>query len=134
MYEQQIVSEVGVFPDKRENMSLLTFYAIANTPETTAETLQQKLLEEIEKLGTVDTIKNRIDATKNQIKMGLANNLISGHGLSEAAALNATFFNDPNRMFETMERYQKIDVEQILNFFNKYIHKQAYITTMVKKK
>ena len=132
-YKAQAVSEVGAFVDRRENASLLTFYAIANKAETTASELEKMLLENIEKAKDVKLLDSMFDKAKNQIKMNLANSLISGFGLSESVALNTAFFDMPDRTYKTFDLYSKITIKDISDMFDKYIIESNKVRTFVKK-
>ncbi|MEI6091375.1 MAG: pitrilysin family protein [bacterium] len=122
LYKKQCVSETSAYPDQREKSSLLTFYAIANDDKTTPDELNVLLMEEINKLNDREVIAQHLERTKNQMKMQYANSLLSSSSLAETLCLNSTFFNNPERTFETIEKYNAITVEDCLDFVNTYIN------------
>ncbi len=121
LYKKQCVSETAAYPDQREKSSLLTFYAIANDDKTTPEELNLLLLEEINKLKDYDVIAQHLERTKNQMKMQYANSLLSSSSLAESICLNSAFFNNPERTFDTINKYNAITVEDCLEYVNTYI-------------
>ncbi len=134
MYERQKVSEVGAYIDRREKNSLITFYAIANTSEDSAEYLNDLLWEQVEILKKKSVIEEKFEKSKNQIKMTLANNLLTGYGLSEAIALNNAFYGKPERTYELIDLYSEISIDETVEFCNKYFRKENSVATYVKQK
>lgn len=134
LYEAQAVSETGAFCDKRENSSLLTFFALANDEKTSGEELVEMLTPEIEKLAENEVLDSRLEKARNQIKTATANTLLTGEGITESAAINAAFFDDPSRIFRTVEFFDEITPESQLEFSNQYIIGKEPVITIVKKK
>jgi predicted Zn-dependent peptidase len=131
--QKEIVSETGAFSDKREKNSLMTFYAIANTPDMTAEDLTEILQAEIEKLFDEETIALHLEKTKNQIRTQQANQLLISKNLADAVNFNTTFFNDPYRIYNISEEYFSITAKDSTDFAKKYFTADNSIIVRVEK-
>jgi len=53
VYDKQIASQAGAFADKRENSSVLTFYAIANKANTSCDQLYEALIAELDNIKKI---------------------------------------------------------------------------------
>lgn len=121
VYEEQIASSVGAYVDKREDSSLITLYAIANSPKTTADELYNSIIDSLHQLkgGFLDS--KEFEKSRNQLSTQLAYEMQYSSGVADLIAQQAIFWNDPERLFSLMDHYRSVTQDHIEDFINKYL-------------
>ncbi len=132
VYDKQIASQIGAYTDKREHTSLLTVYALANSPETSASDLT-----EILRNSVYDIIKNGIDEkhltkSKNQIIANAANEILYSSGIADNVGNQTLFWNNPERYYSLLDNYMSVSNKDIQNLCERFIEdKNSVIVEVV---
>ncbi len=121
VYNRQIASQVGAFADKREHDTLLTFYAIANDTETTADALYAALKEQVDMIAGEGIDESRLKRTKAKLATQMANEIQYSSGIVDIACNLELFLEEPGKLFEMMEIYKKISYRDTADFAAKYL-------------
>ena len=122
VYDMQIASQIGAYTDKREHTSLLTVYALANTPNTSAEQLTEILNKSLK-----DIIKNGIDEkhlikSKNQIIANAANEILYSSGVADNVGNQTLFWNNPERYYSLLDNYMNVNQKDIADLCDRFIN------------
>lgn len=121
VYEKEIASQVGAFLDKREKTSLITIYAIANSPDTTSDELYETLLETIENKRNKGAFQNEFEKTRNQIITAAAREIQTTAGISDIVSNMMIFWKQPDRLYSLLDKYFNINIDDINSFYHKYL-------------
>lgn len=116
VYEQQQASEVNAYIDDRELSSLFTIYAIATTPEVTANQLNeavQTILHDIAENGISDT---ELMKAQNKLSTRIAQYYQQVANIADEVVHNALFFNDPYRSFRYIDMVNAISAHDVQVF------------------
>jgi predicted Zn-dependent peptidase len=126
VYNKQIASQAGVFVDKREYSSLLTFYVVANDKETTCDYLYDNLMEVIE--GLKKEIKSReIKKSKTQLSTMVAYELQKTSGIADVAVNQLLFTKDTNKIYNVLDMYNKQTSASVVELANRIFKKENQI-------
>jgi predicted Zn-dependent peptidase len=121
IYDKQIASSAAAFSDRREDSSLLTFYAIASEEDTSLSQLKDALTDELMDIVNSPITEEELFKACNQITTGLAYEMQFTSGLADMAAHHAVFHNAPEMILGLMDRYRNIDVTSINDFAKRVI-------------
>lgn len=121
VYEKELASHAGVFFDKRENSSLLTFFIIATETDTTCDELYTALMEEIVKTKKSSFFDSDLERSKNYVKSSVSSNYLKTGGIADLVSKKEMFENDPESAFNLIEKYDAITMEDIEQFMEKRI-------------
>jgi len=121
VYEKELASHAGVFFDKRENSSLLTFFIIANETDTNCNELYSALMEEIVKTKKSSFFDSDLERSKNYVKSSVSSNYLKTGGIADLVSKKEMFDNDPESAFNIIEKYDAITMEDIEKFMEKRI-------------
>lgn len=116
VYEKELASHAGVFFDKRENSSLLTFFIIANEKTTKCDELYDAMMEEIFKTKKSSFFASDLERSKNYVKTNVSNNYLKTGGIADLVSKKEMFENDPEAAFNLIEKYDTITMEDIEHF------------------
>lgn len=116
VYEKELASHAGVFFDKRENSSLLTFFIIANEKSTKCDELYDAMMEEIFKTKKSSFFASDLERSKNYVKTNVSNNYLKTGGIADLVSKKEMFENDPEAAFNLIEKYDSITMEDIEHF------------------
>lgn len=130
-YEQQIVAAVNCFADKREDTSLMTFYAFANSEETSCGLLADKLREQIALLVQNGIADDELQKAVNKLKTGVAFELQSSNGIADAVAQQTLFWKDPTRIHTLMQRYSMFSASDVRDFAEEILRDDNCIRTEI---
>jgi len=117
--DKQIASEVGAYVDKRENTSLLTIYAFANSPKISCEQLYDQVKFIIGEMKTKPIEDDEIQKSINQLSMQMAFEIESLSGLADNIAQFAIFMDDPEKIYSNLDIYSKFSKTDIKNYIQK---------------
>lgn len=121
VYETEIASHAGVFFDKRENTSLLTFFIIANEKTTTCDELYNALIEEVMKTKKSSFFDSDLERSKNYVKTSVSNSFLKTGGIADLVSKKEMFENNPELAFNLLEKYDAITMDDIEQFMEKRI-------------
>ena len=121
VYETEIASHAGVFFDKRENTSLLTFFIIANKEDTTADELYDSLMKEVQNAKQSSFFESDLERSKNYVRKSVSSNYLKTVGIADMVSKKEMFENDPESAFKILEIYDAITMENIEEFMSKRI-------------
>jgi predicted Zn-dependent peptidase len=121
VYETEIASHAGVFFDKRENTSLLTFFIIANKEDTTADELYESLMKEVQNAKQSSFFESDLERSKNYVRKSVSSNYLKTGGIADMVSKKEMFENDPESAFKILEKYDAITMENIEEFMSKRI-------------
>jgi predicted Zn-dependent peptidase len=121
VYDKELASHAGVFLDKRENSSLLTFFIIANDKDTSCDTLYNSLMEEIIKSKKSSFFPADLERSKNFIKTNVSNSFLRAEGIADLVSKREMFENDPESAFKLFEKYDTVTMEDIEHFMEQRI-------------
>ncbi len=120
VYEKQAASSAGAFADKREHSSLITFYAIANSPDIKCEELNSHLISEIDKFASTEVEDKELEKSRNIVTASAANEIQYSSGIADLVANNALFWDDPFRVYGLLDKYHNVNKKDIRKIANKY--------------
>jgi zinc protease len=121
IYDKQIASSAAAFADRREDSSLLTFYAIASDESTSLSRLKEVLTDELMEIVNSPITEEELFKACNQITTGLAYEMQFTNGLADMAAHHTAFYDSPELILDLMDKYREIDVQSINDFAKKII-------------
>lgn len=121
VYEKEIASHAGVFFDKRENSSLLTFFIIANENSTTCDELYEAMMNEIISAKKSSFFASDLERSKNYVKTTISGNFLKTGGIADLVSTKEMFENDPEAAFNLVEKYDAITMEDIEQFMENRI-------------
>lgn len=124
VYNSQIASQTGSFVDKREHTSLLTFYAIANSPETKAEQLENEIFKILESIRDEGIKPEELRRAGNQLTMGAANEIAFSSGIADLVSNLALFHDKPEMAHDALAKYKAISLDETNQFIKKVIHRE----------
>lgn len=127
VYEKEIASHAGVFLDKRENSSLLTFFIISNDKDTDCDTLYNCLMEEVTNNKKSSFLPTDLERSKNFVKTKISNSLLRAEDIADLVSKKEMFENDAESSFQLIEKYDKITLEDIEHFMEKRILEEQAI-------
>lgn len=122
VYDKEIASHAGVFLDSRENTSLLTFFTLAKSADIDHNSLYDSLVNEIKKYNESSFTENDLLKAKNYIKKVVADGLINNEGIADNISKKEMFYNDPDLTFRLLEKYDKVELNDIEEFMTKKIN------------
>ncbi len=131
VYDKQIASQIGAYTDKREHTSLLTIYALANSPDTTAEHLTAILNEEIMKIRKIGIDENHLIKSKNQIISNAANEILYSSGVADNVGNQTLFWDNPERYYSLLDNYNKVSQSDLIGVFDRFINFENSVTVEV---
>jgi zinc protease len=117
----QIASSVGAYVDKREETSLLIFYAISNDTATTADILNKELGKIIDSFKVNPSKAEEFNKTINQLTTQVAYEIQYSSGLADIASTQMLFWNDPERVYSLLDNYKKISMNELSSFASEYL-------------
>ncbi len=119
--DKQIAAQVGAYVDKREFTSLITFFAIANSPEISSDLLTESIYQEIEKFKKGDFDNNLLDKCKIQLLTQLSNEIQYSSGLADMIGNFTLFWDNPEMIYDILNKYNDVNQDKIIDFANKYL-------------
>ncbi len=128
VHNKGIASHAGSFIDKRENSSLLTIYAIANNQKISTEYLFDEISDLTQRFKKNPVMLYELIKAQNQVKTQLAFALQYISGIAGIIGLNTIFYNDPNRIYETMKNYTRIGLNEVNEFILNFLQKDNYVS------
>ena len=131
VYQKQIASSTGAFVDKRENASLITFYAVANSDKVTPEDLYSEFLEEIEVFNTNGLKDHEMEKAINQLSTSVAYELQYSGGIADLAGHRDLFHRDPKNIFKIIDNYTSLDGLSVKKYANSILIPGDEITIKV---
>ncbi|GAB1429402.1 pitrilysin family protein [Ignavibacteria bacterium] len=126
---RQLASSVYVYPDLREHTSLLTFMAIAATPEISCEELGEALHQEISGLATDGVSSHEIGKARNSLATSLAYILQTSAGAADAITAQTLFWEQPDRVNTILDRYAALSDAQLNDFVRETLHDDNCVRT-----
>lgn len=119
--KKQIASSIGAFNDKREFTSLTTFYAIGNAPEVTGDELASVIRTQVDRFAKGDFTDEMLEKAVNTLSIELASEIEYGAGIADMVCNNALFWDDPERVYEFLDKYKAVTKDDIINYAQKYL-------------
>lgn len=133
VYQKQIAQAVGVFIDRREHASLMIFYAIASSSETSAEQLGEILLEEILSGNKSKLDIESFEKSQNFILNQNANEYLYNYNIADNVAYFEMFFDKAELYQSKIENFEKINMNDVEKFVQEYIREENLIKLFAKK-
>jgi predicted Zn-dependent peptidase len=127
VYSKQAASYSGTFTDKRELGSLVSVYAFANEAESDTDSLCKLLTEELEKISNHGIERSEYEKSINQLTTQLAYELQYSAGLADVSANQLLFSDDPDRVYDLLDRYKKVTLDGVVDFARKYLQESSAI-------
>lgn len=115
-YEKQLASFVGAMIEKKEHGSLLIFYAIANEPGITADTLCSEMLSCIGESVRLGITEEEFTKSINQMTIQYANSIQYSTGVADMLAQNMLFWNNPEKFYEILDKFRNLKIDDINSF------------------
>lgn len=124
---QQIASSIGSFVDRREDSSILTFYAISSNTSIKLETLTSELKKIIntfsDSLVSYDTLKKAV----TQLITQTAFEIQYSAGLADIVSSNLLFNPDQSIIYDILENYNSITLHQVKDFAQEFLNQDSAI-------
>lgn len=127
VYNQNISAVAGAFADERQFDSLLTFFAMGSDYSIDTDRMYEAIMDIIRKVSKGDFHKDILTKTRNQLKTALANELMYSSGVADSAAKMARLYNEPERVFTALDEYNKISIDNVIAYTNKYLSDEKSI-------
>lgn len=124
----RLASTVGAFVDKRKHASLLTMYAYAATPDTTAAEMAEMLTFIAQNL-TISEEQHQ--GSVNRMRMSYAAELQRVSGLAENVAWTTLHWNNPQYILGGLEKFNELSLEKVHRVHNTYIKSEKPVTVLV---
>lgn len=134
IYQDQTASQAGAFFDKREFSSLITFYAIANSPSTSADELGNELSKIIYNNVKSGFQYDLINKAINQLTTETANEIMYSSGIADTLSNLSLFRNNPEMIHEILQKYNEIKIEQLQDLAQKILIPENSIVIKVEPK
>lgn len=128
VHQKGIASYAGAFIDKRENTSLITIYAIANQSEISCDYLFDEINDLIKKFSVNPVKKDELIKAKNQVKTQLAFSLQYISGITDLIGFNTIFRNAPDKIYETMDNYNRVKLSDVNEFILNFLSENNYVS------
>lgn len=126
-YEKQLASYVGSVIEKKEHGSLLIFYAIANEPHISADTLCGEMLECIGETAARGITEEEFTKSINQMTIQYANSIQYSSGVADLLAQHMLFWNNPGKFYEILDKFRNLSIGDINTFAGKILTPQNMI-------
>jgi zinc protease len=127
VYDMQIASQIGAFVDKREHCSLVTFYAVATKPMTSTDELAEAIYVELEKFKKGILDETMLAKTRNQLTSQMANEIQYSNGLADMVGNFTLFWDNPNLIFDVLNRFSKVNKQNVIDFSNHYLNRNEAV-------
>jgi predicted Zn-dependent peptidase len=121
--EQQLSLYVGAFPMGLEQPSITVMYAIANVG-TTAETLEEALYAQIERVKNELITDKELQKLKNQVENNLVNAKSSVADIARELAHHYMYTGNTHLINTEIEKYLSITAQDLQKAAQKYFNKQ----------
>ncbi len=121
VYKQQKAAQTGAFVDQREDTSLLVFYAIAADESINCDELNDLIQKETGKIRNGSIVSNEIKKAKNMLAASAANELQYNSGIADSLAFETLFFDEPERVWQYLERINSVKHADINRFANDFL-------------
>lgn len=131
--EKQQASQIGTQFSATFDPGLFSIYALAN-PGTTADTLEQSIYTEIDKIISEGITEKELQKVKNQKVMEFYQQIETINGKSNNLGTYEVFFGDFTRMFNAPESYSKVSAEAIREVAEKYLTEANRTVGLLKSK
>jgi len=125
--QQQIASTVGSYIDDREFSSIITFYGITANPNVNIDTLKQEMLKLIFEFKNDFVSELELNRTINQLTTQISHEIQYSSGLADIASSNILFSDDLERIYGILEKYEKINAQDIKSFASDFLTYDAQI-------
>ena len=119
---KQIASSIGAYVDRREETSLLIFYAIANNEKISVDQLDNELISNIMSFKEDLVSDYEMNKTINQLTTQAAYEIQFSSGLADIASSQVLFWNDPSRIYKLLDFYKKISENDLISFSNEFLN------------
>ncbi|HUQ49976.1 MAG TPA: pitrilysin family protein [Terriglobales bacterium] len=118
--EKQLAANVNIFTEARRGPSLLHIVA---TPArgVKVEDLEAAIYAELETLKKEGVTAKEIDKARSQYLRGQVQTRASSLGLANRLASNVIYFNDPNLINTSVDKYNAVTAEQVKAVAQKYL-------------
>ena len=127
VYDMQIASQIGAFVDKREHCSLVTFYAVATKPMTSTDELAEAIYVELDKFKNGILDETMLAKTRNQLTSQMANEIQYSNGLADMVGNFTLFWDNPNLIFDVLNRFSKVNKKNVIEFSNQYLNQNEAV-------
>lgn len=133
VYEKQIATNVSAY--NMTNADPGAFMVMAGMkpglPVTEAENL---ILSELSKMKNELVSEQELQKVKNQVMMDFVDSLSTIDGKAQALAINEIFFNDYQRMFTDLDKYNQVTPQDVQRVMNTYVQPVKKITAVLDPK
>lgn len=126
---RQIASSVSVYPDAREHTSLLTFMAVAATPEIGCDALYDALHDEITRTAGDGIAPRELAKARNGLATSLAYTLQTAAGTADTLTAQTLFWLQPERVNTILDRYAAISGENLNEFAREVLRPDNCVRT-----
>ncbi len=119
---QQLATSVFANFNTSFDPTLFTINAVANR-NVNAETIEEAIYKELEKIQKEGITDNELQKVKNQMLIDLYNQLETINGKSNNLGTYEVYFGDYRKMFDAPKEYNKVSVDDIKRVANNYFKK-----------
>lgn len=120
VYDQQIASSVGSY--NMTNIDPGSFMvSVTMKPGKLAQPAEVAILNELSTLGFNFVSDKELEKAKNQVMMDYIEGLNTIDGKAQTLAVNEIMYGDYNHLFSDLEKYQKVNKEDIKRVVKKYL-------------
>ncbi len=121
VYDKKMASQVGAFVDKREESSLIIFYAFGADESISCDMLSSELEKEILEISNKKINTDDFEKTINQITTQIANEFQYLSNITDILGEQILFWNNPERIYQTLDKYRNLTLQDLYSFSNEFI-------------
>jgi len=114
--ERQVAAEAGAFTYDLTKGADLVVADVTARPETTARTLEAEVAREVDRLHQDGVTDDEVERAVALIETALVNSLQSAGSRADRLSMYATYFGDPARVNDEVERYRAVTAAQVTAF------------------
>ena len=133
VYQQQVASAVNSYNMTTADPGIFMIMATMK-PGLRTVNAQKDILTEVENVQQNLVSAAELQKAKNQTMMDYMEGLTTIDGKAQSLAINEIIFGDYTRVFTDLERYNKVQIQDIRNVAKKYLQPQRRVVGVLEPK
>lgn len=120
VYREQIATVAGAAQESLHDPGVFYVYATMK-PGISAARARRFIEDELKKMRTQKISTSELEKAKNFLMMGAVNQLRTLQGKAYGLAYHEILFNDHSRLFDTIEKFKEVTVEDVFRVSQKFL-------------
>lgn len=121
VYQSQLASSVSAYAYTPKDPGLLQI-SVSLKPQSNSKAVLKIISEELQKMQKKPFTEDELQQAKTSVLLSHINSMKSFHGKAQSLALNEVVMGDYQFFFKDIERYSKIETQQIQDVAKKYLN------------